>query len=161
MAVDLESKSTADLQTIVANCKRLNQTDSPRFIAARQILEQRRTGDYNIEKSIAAIRHYGERGKFLCYKDIADASGLNWARSRRAVGPHLDAVCIYTESKEWPLLTAIVVHKDKLDSGEMTPENLKGFIQAAIEAGRPIDVDEATFVKREQKRVFAWCQNEQ
>jgi hypothetical protein len=160
MAVDLESKATKDLETIVANCVRLNRTADPVFAAANKILETRRTGEYNMDKTIATIRKHGALRSFLSYKDIADASGLNWVKSRRGVGPHLDAVCLHTIGKGWPFLTSIVVHKDKIDSGEMTQENLKGFLDAVRGAGQEVDVEDVAFLKREQQRVFAWCREE-
>jgi hypothetical protein len=160
MSVNLESKSTKELETIVANCERLNRTANPIFAAAQLQLEHRRTGEYDMDKTIATIRGHGQAGKFVCYKDIAEASGLNWVSSRRRIAPHLDAVCADTESKGWPLLTSIVVNMNKLETGEMTADNLKGFLDAARAAGRTVDIDEAAFVKREQKRVFTWCKQE-
>lgn len=160
MAVDLEAKATNDLETIVANCVRLNRTADPVFAAANKILETRRTGEYNMEKTIAAICKQGRLRSFLSYKDIADASGLNWIKSRRGVGPHLDALSVYAVNKGWPNLTSIVVHKDNVDTGEMTEDNLKGFLQGVRDAGQVVDIDDIAFMKREQQRVFAWCREE-
>jgi hypothetical protein len=160
MAVDLEAKATADLETIVANCVRLNRTADPVFAAASKILETRRSGEYNMEKTIAVIRRNGKLRSFLCYKDIADASGLNWVKSRRGVFSHLDDVCRYTSKKGWPNLTSIIVNKDKIGTGEMTPDNLKGFLNAVQAAGGEVDMEDLAFVRREQQRVFAWCREE-
>jgi 5-methylcytosine-specific restriction protein B len=160
MAIDLDSKATKDLETIVANCVRLNRTSDPVFDAANKILELRRTGEYNIEKTIAAIRKRGRLRTFLSYKDVADASGLNWVKSRRGVTPHLDAVCFYAAGKGWPLLSSIVVNKDKIETGEMSADNLKGFIESVRAAGVPVDIEDLAFMKREQQRVFAWCREE-
>jgi hypothetical protein len=160
MAVDLEAKATKDLETIVANCVRLKRTEDPVFAAANKILETRRTGEYNIDKTIDIICKRGRLRSFLSHKEIAEASGLNWVRSRRGVGPHLDAVCLHTTAKGWPLLTSIVVHKDKIETGEMTQENLKGFLDSVHAAGREVDLEDVAFIKREQQRVFAWCRKE-
>jgi 5-methylcytosine-specific restriction protein B len=160
MAVDLEAKATKDLETIVANCVRLNRTADPVFAAASKILETRRTGEYNMEKTIAVICKFGKLRSFLCHRDISDASGLNWVKSRRGVGPHLDAVCVYTAEKGWPLLTSIVVHKDKVATGEMNDEILKGFLDGVHAAGQDVDIEDVAFMKREQQRVFAWCREE-
>ncbi len=160
MAIDLDSKATKDLETIVANCVRLNRTSDPVFAAASQILETRKTGEYNMEKTIAAIRRRGRLRSFLCYKDVADASGLNWVRSRRGVGAHLDALTVFAAEHGWPNLTSIVVHKDKTETGEMTADHLKGFLDGVRAAGQDIDIDDMAFLKREQHRVFAWCREE-
>jgi hypothetical protein len=161
MAVDLETKSTKDLQTIIDNCVRLNKTSDPIYMNAKKILANRQSGDLDMEKTIKAIIGHGQHGKFLSYKDVSDASGLGWTKSWRRVPPHLDAVCIYSEGKGWPLITAIVVNKENIGSGQMTADNLKGFMNAARAAGRTVDVEELAFVKREQTRVFEWCQREQ
>jgi hypothetical protein len=160
MAIDLDSKATKDLETIVANCVRLNRTSDPMFDAANKILETRRTGEYNMDKTIATIRKHGRVRNFLSQKDVAEASGLNWVRSRRGVAPHLDALAAYCNDKGWPLLPAIVVQKDKTDTGEMTAENLKGFLASVPASGREPDIEDIAFLKREQQRVFAWCREE-
>ena len=160
MAIDLDSKATVDLQTIIANCVRLNRTGDPLFAAANAILATLLTGEYNMEKTIAAICKQGRLRSFLSYKDIADASGLNWVKSRRGVGPHLDALNFYAAGKGWPLLSSIVVNKDKVETGDMTADNLKGFLEGVREAGIDVDIEDVAFLKREQQRVFAWCREE-
>lgn len=160
MAISLDSKATKDLETIVANCVRLGRTDEPNFAAANAILALRLTGEYNMEKTIKAICKRGKLRSFVCYKDIADASGLNWVKSRRGVLPHLEALSFYAAGKGWPLLSSIVVNKDKIETGDMTPDNLKGFLDGVREAGRDVDIEDVAFMKREQQRVFAWCREE-
>jgi hypothetical protein len=160
MAVDLATKTTKELETIVANCQRLNRTGDARCLAASNMLQERRNGDYDLEKTVAAIRDHGQKGRFLSYRDIASASGLEWANVFRQINLHLDAVCAYSHGQGWPLLTAIVVSHQNLASGEMTAANRKGFLVAARGAGRDVDLEDIPFVKREQQRVFAWCQSE-
>jgi hypothetical protein len=160
MAVDLEAKTTKELETIVANCQRLKRTGDARCLAASKILQDRRNGDYNMEKTVATILDHGQRGRFLSYRDVASASGLEWGNVFRQISPHLDAVCSYSHGKGWPLLTAIVVSHQNLASGEMTVANRKGFLEAAKGAGRNVDIEDVAFVKREQQRVFDWCRTE-
>jgi hypothetical protein len=160
MAVDLEAKTTKELETIVANCQRLKRTGDARCLAASKILQDRRNGDYNMEKTVATILDHGQRGRFLSYRDVASASGLEWGNVFRQISPHLDAVCSYSHCKGWPLLTAIVVSHQNLASGEMTVANRKGFLEAAKGAGRNVDIEDVAFVKREQQRVFDWCRTE-
>ena len=42
----------------------------------------------------------------------------------------------------------------------MTVANRKGFLDAVKGAGRDVDIEDVAFVKREQQRVFDWCQTE-
>lgn len=160
MAVDLDSKATKDLQTIIANCVRLNRTGDPMFAAANAILATRLTGEYNMDKTVAAIIRQGRLRSFLSFKDIADASGLNWVKSRRGVVPHLEALSFHSAGKGWPMLASIVVNKDRVDTGEMTADNLRAFIDGVREAGVEVDIDDLEYLKREQQRVFAWCRQE-
>jgi hypothetical protein len=157
---DLETKTTKELETIVGNCVRLNKTGDVRCVVASKILEGRKNGDYDMEKTIETIRDHGKRAQFLSYKDVANASGLEWANVFRQINKHLDSVCVFSEARGWPLLASIVVNQQNLSSGDMTPANRKGFLLAAKAAGRSIDIEEAAFVTREQKRVFDWCQTE-
>jgi hypothetical protein len=156
----LQAKTTKELEVIVANCARLGKTGDPRCVAASKILSDKKNGDYDTEKTIAAICDRGRRGQFLSYKDVADASGLEWSNAFRQINMHLDAVCVLSEGKGWPLLSALVVNQRNVATGEMTVANRKGFLDAAKAAGREIDVEDEAFVKREQQRVFAWCQQE-
>lgn len=160
MAVDLDSKATKDLQTIIANCVRLNRTSDPMFAAANAILATRLTGEYNMDKTVAAIIRQGRLRSFLSFKDIADASGLNWVKSRRGVVPHLEALSFHAAGKGWPMLASIVVNKDRVETGEMTADNLKAFIDGVREAGVEVDIDDLEYLKREQQRVFTWCRQE-
>jgi len=160
MAVDLEAKTTRELETMVANCQRLKRTGDARCLAASKILQDRRNGDYNMEETVATMLDHGQRGGFLSYRDVAIASGLEWRNVFRQINLHLDAVCVYSHGKGWPLLTAIVVNHQNLGSGEMTVANRKGFLDAVKGAGRDVDIEDVAFVKREQQRVFDWCQTE-
>jgi hypothetical protein len=160
VAVDLDTKTTKELETIVANGRRLGKTGEPICLDAAKLLNARRNGDYDMEKTVAAIRDHGQQGRFLSYRDSASASGLKWANVFRQISLHLDAVCAYSHGKGWPLLTAIVVNQEYLGSGEMTMTNRKGFLDASRGAGREVDIEDVAFVKREQQRVFEWCQSE-
>ena len=47
-----------------------------------------------------------------------------------------------------------------MDTGEMTAENLKGFLASVPASDREPDIEDIAFLKREQQRVFAWCREE-
>lgn len=157
MAVDLEAKTTKELEVIIANCQRLGRTGDARCIDARNIVAGRRNGAFDTEKTVATICEHGKQGRFLSYNDIARASGLEWKSVFRQINPHLDAVCIYSHEQGWPLLPAIVVNQQNVSSGDMTAANRKGFLDAIMRCGWDVDIEPVAFVKREQKRVFDWC----
>jgi hypothetical protein len=160
VAVDLEAKSDQELENIVANHRRLKKYGATLFLAALVLLERRKSGGFDIEETVRIIRRYAVDRKFLSYKDIADASGLEWSRVHWTVGPHLVNVCEFAHGKGWPLLSAIVVNIDKVDTGEMKATNLKGFLEAVEIVGRDIGMDLTRFVHSEQRRVFDWARSE-
>jgi hypothetical protein len=160
MAIDLESKSNEELENLIANHRRLKKFGAPLFLAALALFERRKSGGFDIEKTIAVIRARAEVRKFLNYKDIAEGSGLKWSRVHWAIGPHLVRECEYAHGRGWPLLSAIVVNSDKIDTGEMKEANLEGFIEAALAVGREVGTDYAQFVDSEQRRVFDWATSE-
>jgi hypothetical protein len=157
MVVDLERKSDQELENIVNNHRRLKRYNAPLFLAALALRERRKGGGFDLETTVAVIRDCAKIRRFLSYKDVADASGLEWSRIHWEVGPHLLRVCEYAHGKGWPLLSAIVVNTDKLKTGEMKTTNLEGFIEAAQRVGRDVGTDYAKFVREEQERVFLWA----
>jgi len=160
MSVDLGTKSTAELETIIRNCERLGRITETIYLDAKREIAGRRSGNLAPEKTIRAIVQCGREGRYMSYKDIADANGMEWAKCRRLVPAHLDQICEYTEQRGWPLITAIVVNKANVATGTMTDDNRNGFLRAARLFGRTIDIDEDAFLRRKQRRVFEWCQQE-
>jgi hypothetical protein len=55
------------------------------------------------------------------------------------------------------MLSAIVVNKANIKTGEMEPETLRGFIQAARALGHAV-LDERAFLRKQQKAVFDWAE---
>jgi hypothetical protein len=99
MAIDLAAKSDAELENIVANHRRLQKYNVPLFLEALAILERKKSRGFDIEKTIAIIRDSAREQRFLNYRDIAQASGLEWSYVHWAIGPHLMAVCEYAHGK--------------------------------------------------------------
>ena len=107
----------------------------------------------DLEKSLQVIREAAREGRFLSYKDLADASGAEWSKVYLNVGRHLWHVVEWAHARGMPMLSAIVVNKENQKTGEMRPETLQGFLGAAEELGRKV-ADGTTFLKEEQQRVF-------
>jgi hypothetical protein len=72
------------------------------------------------------------------------------------MNPHLWSLVEYAHRKGWPMLSAVVVNKPNVASGNMEPETLKGFIAAARELGVSI-TDERAFLRDQQRLVFEWA----
>ena len=71
------------------------------------------------------------------------------------MGPHLDSLLEYCHLNDLPLLSAIVVNKPNLNSGELEPDSLKGFIAGVKSLGISV-VDENAFLRDAQAKVFEW-----
>jgi hypothetical protein len=56
----------------------------------------------------------------------------------------------------WPMLSAIVVSKPNVATGEMEPDTLKGFVRAAKGLGYVV-TDESHFLREQQELVFRWA----
>jgi hypothetical protein len=54
------------------------------------------------------------------------------------------------------MLSAIVVNKQNVATGNMEPETLNGFLAAASDLGYVI-TDEEAFLREQQGRVFEWA----
>jgi len=108
------------------------------------------------EKTYKAIRQAAKEGRFISYGEIADASGLPWAKARRLVPTMLGQLATIAHERGWPLLSAIVVTKENLKSGAIEDAALDGFLGAARMVGLVVD-DPQAFVTDQQHKVFAWA----
>jgi len=86
---------------------------------------------------------------------VAEYSGLSWKTARRLMPKHLGNLCEYAHRMGWPLLSSIVVNKENLNTGELEPQSLSGFIKVVKELGYTIS-DDRVFLKEQQHRVFDW-----
>ncbi|HLY55275.1 MAG TPA: hypothetical protein VKS60_06940 [Stellaceae bacterium] len=105
---------------------------------------------------IDLIRAAAARGRFLSYKELADASHADWNQIHCAMNGHLWGLVVYSHHKGWPMLSAVVVNKSNVATGNMDPTTLTGFAAAAQALGYAVH-DEAAFLREQQLRVFAWA----
>src|SRR5271165_2030517 len=131
--IDVAALSTDGLKNLIANHRAKFATDAPAYIAALRELEVRTGGGLDFNKSFQAIREAAHAGRFLSYKDLADASGVEFSQVRYEIGGHLWRLVEYAHRNGWPMLSAIVVNKPNVSTGDMEPDTLKGFIRAAKE----------------------------
>jgi hypothetical protein len=159
MPIDVETLTIEQLETLIENHRRKNATTAPLYLEALPELEKRKGKGLEFAKSLSIILKAAKDGDFLSYKELADASGVDWGQAHYAIGEHLWRLVEYSHLKHGVLLSAIVVNKPNKDTGQMEPGALKGFIGAARLLGYPI-VGEEAFLKEQQARVFAWAQEE-
>jgi hypothetical protein len=153
--IDLAALDTDGLKNLIANYRAHGATESPTYVAALSELERRIGGGLDFDKSYRVIRDAAKNRRFVSYKELADASGVEWSRVHYAMGEHLWRLVEYAHRTGWPMLSAIVVNKQNIGTGRMEPESLKGFIGAAKELGYTI-ADQIGFLREQQELVFRW-----
>jgi len=110
----------------------------------------------NINKTYKAILAGARERRFVTYGELASASGVEWKKARRPLPQQLGQLVKIAHKRGWPLLSAIVVNKDQVDSGALEGESLAGFIAAADMVGLKVD-EPQTFLRDQQKAVFDWA----
>ncbi len=153
MAVDLASKSMAELKTILQNHERAGKTGAPSYGAATAEMGRRNTGGLSLDRTIEIIREAAQAGHYLSYQQVAEGNGAVFVKVRTAMTKHLLDVSTQAHRHGWPMLSAIVVNKPNVATGAMEATTLKGFCACA--AGLGLDVsDPPAFLQSQQAAVF-------
>jgi hypothetical protein len=156
MTLNLSDKTVGELESLVKNHQDHGKTDSDIYIDALRELELRRTKGLDLKKTLELVSEAARARRFVRYQEVAAVNDLEWSRIHYQIGRHLLALCEYCHRKGLPLLSAIVVNAENVDTGEMKPESQSGFIEAARLIGLVV-LDEKKFVSDEQEKVFSWA----
>lgn len=153
--INVAQLSDKQLKALIENHRARNATDRPVYAQALDELARRRGKGLSFQRSMEIIREAARTGRFLSYKELADASGATWNKVHYSVGGHLWDLVEYAQLRGWPMLSAIVVNKGNVDTGDMEPYTLTGFVNAARGLGLTVD-DPDKFLREQQQRVFEW-----
>jgi hypothetical protein len=156
MPINVTKLADDQLKNLIDNHRRQQATSAPVYLEALRELQIRKGKGLEFDKLFRIIRAAAREGRFLSYKELADASGAGWSQVHYSIGPHLWDLVEFAHRKDWPMLSAIVVNKPNVRSGTMEPETLKGFIGAARDLGYQV-TDEQAFLRVQQARVFEWA----
>jgi hypothetical protein len=156
-----ERKSDSDIDEWIRNYEAKKATSTPFY---RQLLEERARRTQlkqllNMERSLARLR---EAAECISYGDLAEASGVNWARARHQMNGshgHLDRLLELCHARGLPPLTAICVNKDRVNEGELGEEALAGFVAAAKRLGS-IVTDQRAFHLKCKEECWRWGREE-
>ena len=159
MAINFSKLTDPELENLVENYRRKRATTEKVYADALEEIARRRGKGLDFAKSFELIVQAAKRHQFVSYKELADGSGADWSRVHYVIGEHLWRLVEYAERRGWPMLSAIVVNKRNVDSGEMEPDTLKGFVAAARALGKSI-TDEGAFLRSQQEAVFRWAAEE-
>ncbi|MBZ9916583.1 MULTISPECIES: hypothetical protein [unclassified Mesorhizobium] len=155
-AQKLTTYSLEQLENLIANYRRQGRERDPIFPAILAARERLKSPILDFQTTLTVIRRAAAEGRFLTYKQVADESGADWAKVHWQMGDHLTRLCEYAHRKGWPLLSAIVVNGENVETGTLKPESLAGFTSMARDFGIPV-LDPVEFLRREQQRVFQWA----
>ena len=153
MAVDLPSKTVAELETILRNHETAGKTNAPSFKAALAELGARKTASLSLDRTVEIIGEAARRRQFIPYRQVAEQNGVEWSKANVAMRKHLLAVCEYGHRKGLPMLSAIVVSQNHVADGGMDEPTLTGFCKAARALKLEV-ADPAAFLKQQQAEVF-------
>jgi len=151
---DLDRLDDGQVANLLENYRKAGKTEEPKYTEILAEYARRKGKGLSFEKSLAAIRDAASRGQFLGYKQLAEASGLEWSVAVHYAMPgHLWDLVEYSHRKGLPLLSAIVVNQKNLETGAMEPETRHGFITAARDLGIVV-TEERKFLKKQQEEIF-------
>ncbi|WP_210166471.1 hypothetical protein [Bosea vaviloviae] len=156
MAIDPTAQSADQLETLILRYQERGLTASAEYAAYVEAHALKSTPKLKLDVTISAIRAAARMKRFIGYGDLAAANGVAWSVARRPMPKHLDSILWKCHHFGWPLITAIVVNKQHLQTGAMEPESLAGFCEGVRRLRVPI-TDPATFLTAEQARTFEWA----
>lgn len=160
---NLTAKTDAEIDAWISNHETKRQTKSELYLALIEERNRRHGHGLSVEKSMAALTAAAREHRFISYGELAEANGVPWAKARHRMNGkhgHLDDLLAYCHSKDLPLLTAIVVQKGKLVTGEMDQFTLDGFVEGVERLGVPVP-DPTSFLEECQNQCFNWAQQDQ
>ena len=83
---------------------------------------------------------------------------MDWNAVRYPMNTHLGDIVAYAHHKGWPMLSAVVVNQQHVDTGAMEESTLRGFVEAAKWLGHQVN-DPEVFLRDQQEAVFAWAKS--
>jgi hypothetical protein len=153
--MDISKLDNERLKNLIANHEAKRATDQPLYGAAIEEWHARNGQSLDLKKSIDYLHAAAGKRRFVSYGELATANGAVWDKVRYPMNAHLWALVRRAHSLSWPMLSAMVVNKTNLGTGEMDPSTLAGFIKAAKDLGYEVP-DPVAFLKEQQQACFAW-----
>src|SRR3954451_3017023 len=112
----------------------------------------------DLERTYNAILSAARREQFVSYGDLAAANDVPWNKARLPMPRHLEKLVIIAKERGWPILSAIVINKNDVETGKLDGSARDGLLSAARLIGVNVG-DPEQFVKDQQQQVFAWAKN--
>jgi hypothetical protein len=156
--MNILEKTDDELETWIKNHEQKGATNVELYKHLLEERARRQSKLLNIDKSLEHLTEAARARKFTTYGDLANASGVPWGKARHAMNGangHLDNLIDICHARGMPLLTAICVNQQSVQTGELTKESLAGFIKAAQRLGYAVS-DQQAFLHKCQQECFEW-----
>jgi hypothetical protein len=153
--IDVTKLDDDGLKNLIENHLAKRVTNTPLFEDAVRERNRRNGGGLDVDRSVAYLRAAAAERRFVSYGELAEANGAIWDKVRYPMNDHLWNLICHGRCRGWPMLSAMVVNKQHLATGDMEPETLVGFTKAAALLGYQV-TDPGSFLREQQAECFAW-----
>ena len=161
--MNLKDKSNDEIESWITNHEKKGATGTDQYKALLEERARRNSTGLNADKSLLHLIETARQTKFTTYGDVAKASGVSWNVARHAMngeGGHLDNLLDICHARGMPLLTALCVNQQSVDTGELSDDSMKGFIKGARRLGYAV-TDERAFLRECQQASFLWAKGQE
>ncbi|MBE7734415.1 hypothetical protein [Devosia faecipullorum] len=79
MAKPIEDHTDQQLRNVIENHRKAGKLYEPYYLAALKELARRKGLGLDFQKSFDLIRKAAAEGRYISYKELADASGAEWS----------------------------------------------------------------------------------
>jgi hypothetical protein len=159
--MDFSAKSDSEIETWIENHERSGATSAELYKRLLEERARRNSSGLKVENSLRLLSEAASAEKFVTYGDLAKASGVPWSQARHAMNGahgHLDRLLDICHARGMPLLTALCVNQQSVETGELSENSMAGFISGAKRLGYSI-TDAEGFFKTCQKTCFEWAKS--
>jgi hypothetical protein len=159
-SMKLLDKTDAQIESWARKYEEAGKTEHPDYarLSAERTKRRQKKQKLSFERSLEHLKSCAIEGRFTSYGELAKASEVEWGQARHQLnGPkgHLDTLLDECRIKNLPLLTAICVNQENLQTGKLGEDALSGFADGARRLGIAVgDADE--FHARCVAECFEW-----
>lgn len=156
--MNLAEKSDAEIDVWILNHERKGATEIALYKSLLEERARRSSSGLKIENSLRHLTNAARQRGFTTYGDLAKASEVPWSQARHSMNGsrgHLDRLLEICHARGLPLLTALCVNQQKVETGDLSEDALRGFLNGAKRLGYAVTSAE-TFLKECQQQCFEW-----
>lgn len=158
--MDLSSKSDNEIDQWIRNHESKSATSAPLFIILLEERARRSKAKHalDVEVSMKALRQAAIDQRCMSYGELVAANGMDWNQARHRMNGangHLDRLLDVCHAGGLPMLPAICVNKQGLETGNLEPAALAGFAEGARRLGFAV-ADELAFHHERRDECWTW-----